>query len=102
MLPFNGYGWGDLFEHLFKGHARQLFGPAGTVICADGYGLHRGVPPKSRDRLIFWLSFTLTRVSTEAAGTMNLKRSAYSEVEKNIENTSLNRYVLRNIIDFSK
>ena len=102
MLPFNGFGWGDLFEHLFKGHTRQLFGPAGTVICADGYGVHRGIPPKSRDRLIFWLSFTLTRVSTEAAGAVNIKRSAYSEVEKNIENTSLNRYVLRNIIDFSK
>jgi hypothetical protein len=102
VLPFNGFGWGELFEHLFKGHARQLFGPAGTVICADGYGLHRGIPPKSRDRLLFWLAFTLTRVSSEAAGTMHLKRSAYSDVEKNIENTSLNRYVLRNIIDFSK
>ena len=102
MLPFKGFGFDDLYEHLYKGHARQLFGPAGTVMCADGYGLHQGILPKSRDRLLFWMSFLLTRVTTEAAGVPHLKRAAYSEVQENIENTSLNRYVLRNIIDFRK
>jgi hypothetical protein len=42
-----------LFEH----SAQRFDGPAGRSFCADGYGLHRAMVPRSRPRLLLWMRF---------------------------------------------
>ena len=101
-LPLKGYGFDQLYGHLFKDNIKQIFGPAGTVRCADGYGLHRAIPPTSHDRLLFWMTYSLTRTSTGTIGVPHQKRVPYSKVQQHIKDTSLNKYVLRNTIDFRK
>tara|TARA_Y100001960_G_scaffold332454_1_gene433015 strand:- start:1314 stop:2510 length:1197 start_codon:yes stop_codon:yes gene_type:complete len=101
VLPLKGYGFGQLYDYLFEKHVHQVFGPAGTVRCADGYGLHRAIPPASRDRLLFWLTFSLTRSSTGTAQVPHQKRTPYSKVNEQIVSNDLTRYVLRNVIDFN-
>ena len=101
-LPLKGFGFDHLYDHLFKDHVRQIFGPAGTARCADGYGLHRAIPPNSHDRLVFWMTYSLTRTSTGTVRVPHQKRVPYSQVKQHIEDTRLNKYVLRNAIDFRK
>ena len=101
VLPLKGFGFDRLYEHLFEKHVCQVFGPAGTIRCADGYGLHRAIPPKSCDRLLFWMTFSLTRSATETAKVPHQKRTAYSKVRNYIKNTDTNRYVLRDVINFN-
>jgi len=101
-LPVNGYGFTDLYENLLSKHVQSFFGPPGTIRCVDGYGLHRGVVPKKRDRLLFWASYTLTKAPTENLRIPYHKRIAYSKVRQGIKDTDINKYVLRKIIAFNQ
>ncbi len=42
---------------LFNRSARRFHGPAGSSLCADAYGLHRFVVPRSRPKLLLELRF---------------------------------------------
>jgi hypothetical protein len=42
---------------LFGRSARRFKGPAGASLCADGFGLHRSVVPRSRPKLLLELRF---------------------------------------------
>ena len=42
---------------LFSRSARRFQGPAGASLCADGFGLHRSVVPRSRPKLLLELRF---------------------------------------------
>ena len=99
-LPINGYGFNELYEHLFGKHIKQLFGPAGTIRCADGYGLHKAIPPQTQDRLLFWMTFSLYKISTQTSNVPHQKRVNYSKICKQFTDTDVSRYVLRNMVDF--
>ena len=42
---------------LFSRSARRFKGPAGAAFCADGFGLHRSIVPRSRPKLLLELRF---------------------------------------------
>ncbi len=100
-LPLNGYSFDKLYDHFFRNHMVNLHGPAGTVLITDNYGIHKGMPPRNHDRLILWVSYALSVTHTVSASVKLQKRAAYSEIKDRIENNKINRYVLRNVIDFS-
>ena len=47
QLPLNGYGSDKLYQHFLKQHMTNLYGPRGTVLVTDNYGVHRGCPQKT-------------------------------------------------------
>jgi hypothetical protein len=101
-LPLNGYSFDELYKHFFKDQSVQLHGQRGQVLITDNYGIHRGIPPRSRDRLILWVSFALTATHTRSAAVKYQKRVAYKDVADAVEDNAVNRYVLRNVINFSQ
>lgn len=101
-LPLNGYSFDKLYNHFFSANMVNLYGERGTVIVTDNYGIHRGVPPKQKDRLILWVSYALTSTHTQSAEVKLQKRVPYSQVKDRIENNKINRYVLRNIVNFNE
>ena len=99
-LPLNGYSFEKLYEHFFKEQAINLYGERGTVLVTDNYGIHRGIPSRTFDRLILWVSYSLTATHTQSADVKLLKRAAYSDIKDSVEDSSVNRYVLRNVVKF--
>lgn len=102
QLPLNGYSFDKIYTHFFGKNMVNLCGPRGTVLITDNYGIHRGIPARQHDRLILWVSYALSVTHTTSAAVKLQKRAAYSEIKESIENNIVNRYVLRNLIDFSK
>ncbi len=100
QLPLNGYGFEKLYTHFFGNQMKYLYGQRGTVLVTDNYGIHRGIPVRRHDRLILWVSYALTATHTQSARVKLQKRAAYSQIKGQIENTEINRYVLRNIVNF--
>jgi hypothetical protein len=47
----------SMTTRLFGRSAHRFFGPAGTSLCADGFGLHRSVVPRSRPKLLLEIRF---------------------------------------------
>ena len=41
------------------GSTKYNAGAALSISGADGYGLHRAIPPQSQNRLLFWMTFSL-------------------------------------------
>jgi hypothetical protein len=101
-LPLNGYSFEKLYTHFFKDRMVPLYGQRGSVLITDNYGIHRGVPSKQKDRLILWISFALTATHTISAEVKLQKRVPYAELKNHVQDNKINRYVLRNVIDFSK
>lgn len=100
-LPLNGYSFEQLYEHFFADQFDYIYGERGSVVTTDNYGIHRGVPVRVSDRLILWVSFALTATHAQSAKVKLLKRVDYADVRGQIEDTPVNRYVLRNIVKFS-
>jgi len=101
QLPLNGYGSDKLYQHFLKEHMVNLYGERGMLLITDNYGIHRGVPSKNSDRLILWVSFALTATHTQSAEVKPQKRIPYARINDRIEDNKVNRYVLRNVVDFS-
>jgi len=101
QLPLNGYSFDKLYRHFLKEHMVHLYGDRGMVLITDNYGIHRGIPPKDHDRLILWVSYALTATHTQSAQVMPQKRIEYAKIKDYIEDSKINRYVLRNVVDFS-
>lgn len=99
-LPLDGYGYDKLYEHFFKDQIKIFSGECGTVVCEDNFGIHRGIPPRARDRLMMWVAFSLTSADTYAAQVKLQKRIPYAKIKDKVDDSKENRYVLRNIIDF--
>jgi hypothetical protein len=85
---------------LFGQTARRFDGPAGQSFCADGYGLHRAVVPRSRPRLLLWFRFgnfyneTMYKTPLRGANRIDAER-----VLRRIPDTPRHRYVFRYLID---
>ncbi len=101
QLPLNGYNSDNLYNHFFKEKMVNLFGKRGSVIITDNYGIHRGIPSRVNDRLILWVSFALTATHTQSAEVKPQKRVPYAQIKGQIEDNKVNRYVLRNVVNFS-
>ncbi len=100
-LPLNGYSNDKLYQYFFKDHITHLYGEKGSAILTDNYGIHRGIPPKSKDRLILWVSYSLSSNSTETVSHRLPQRIKYKDLNKSINDNNFNRYLLRNLINFS-
>lgn len=48
----------EVFEHFSPELAREICGPAGTIVAVDTRAFHKGKPPIDRDRLIFEVEYT--------------------------------------------
>ncbi len=88
---------------LFAHSARRFDGPAGRSFCADGYGLHRAVVPRSKPRLLLWFRFgnfyNETMYKTPLRGA---DRAVAERVLQRIPATPRHRYVFRYLIDALK
>jgi hypothetical protein len=102
QLPLNGYSSDKLYNHFFKEQMVNLFGQRGSVIITDNYGIHRGIPSRANDRLILWVSFALTATHTQSAGVKPQQRVPFSQLKGQVEDNKINRYVLRNVLNFNK
>jgi hypothetical protein len=58
-LMVTGYGLDDVYERLLGTNIETIIGDAGCAFMADTSGLHRGLPPRTGDRLIFWARYGL-------------------------------------------
>jgi hypothetical protein len=54
---FSGPFVAPMTMRLFGRGARRLWGPAGSSICLDPYGLHRSLVPQSRPSLVLEIRF---------------------------------------------
>ncbi len=104
-LPKDGYGFEKIYEVL-KNNEIDVSGKAGRIFAEDNFGLHKSIK-NSSERIIFWLSFSLTSVgTTRYCISHNIirkfipKRIKYSQVKENIKNTFFEKYVYRYYIDF--
>jgi hypothetical protein len=57
LAAMEGYGADRVIETVFGAQADVVEGPAGTAILADTYGFHKGIPPRTERRLMFWARY---------------------------------------------
>ena len=85
---------------LFEQSAHRFDGPAGRSFCADGYGLHRAMVPRSRPRLLLWIRFG--NFYNETMYRMALRhpdRATAQQVLARIPPTRRHQYVFRYMIE---
>ncbi len=85
---------------LFETSAQRFDGPAGRSFCADGYGLHRAMVPRSRPRLLLWLRFG--NFYNETAYRIVLRhpdRTTAQRTLARIPKTARHQYVFRYMVD---
>ncbi len=49
----------NYIKNKFKNNVIKIFGKAGTTFIVDTYGIHRGVKPKAKDRLVLSLLYSV-------------------------------------------
>jgi len=85
---------------LFESSARRFYGAAGRSFCADGYGLHRAVVPKSRPRLLLWCRFgNFFNETAYRIALRNRDPEAARRVLARIPRTPRHQYVFRYLIE---
>ncbi len=102
-INYNGYG-NDIFlkNKYFKDKIKEIYGVPGSINLADGFGLHRAVPPTINDRLVLWMTFGIKQTSHERTKNKYQKRIKFKDVKlKTFEKNLINKYVYRHLIDFS-
>ncbi len=55
----NGYGYNNLYDTHLNDYKETLVGNAGEAYLIDTYGIHKGEPLVSKDRLVIWLRYGL-------------------------------------------
>ena len=104
-LPKDSYGFEKIFDEL-KDLEIDVHGNAGKVFAEDNFGLHKSIKNQN-DRIIFWLSFSLTSVGTTRYCISHKilrrfipKRIEYSKIKKNLNKSFFERYVYRYYVNF--
>jgi hypothetical protein len=98
-LDKNGYGHEGIYDELQK-YKIELFGESGSGFLTDNYGVHRAVPPVTKRRLIFWVSFGLFNNQNSKRLPERLEIKGLNN-ENNSKYFSVLKYVYRNYIKFS-
>lgn len=83
-------------EELFKDDMLEVEGKAGHAFLADPYGLHRGVPVISDDRLLFWGRFSLFDNGFSSSASPH--KIDWKNVENRIDSSDYNKYMLSPIL----
>lgn len=106
-MPKDGYGYEKIYEFMRENEI-DVHGNAGKIFAENNFGLHKSIKNTS-DRIIFWLSFSLTSVGvTRYCITHNIfrkfipKRINYSDIKNKIDNNFFEKYVYRYYINFLK
>lgn len=95
-----GYGCDFLYARLFGSNPLCVQGPAGTVIAADTFGLHRGALPNSRRRLCTWIRYGLyANDAYRNDGTVPVPASA---VCSRIGDDDATRHITRLLLDWTR
>lgn len=55
----DGYGRTSYVDELFAAQRQEIIGPAGTAFMIDTFGLHRGLVPRTRPRLMAWARYSI-------------------------------------------
>jgi hypothetical protein len=58
-LPNDGRGYDELYDRSLGPLIVTLEGMAGTTFIEDAYGVHRGLPPRAKPRLMAWARYSL-------------------------------------------
>lgn len=95
-----GYFQSKLYEKLFKNQIKEITGPAGSIFLADTYGLHKGVPPKTKDRLVCWIRYGLRKSSTYDSD--NLEPIPFHLVRDRVTMDIRTQHILRAMVTCEK
>ena len=58
-LPNDGYGLSNEYQEALGPYLETVIGKAGTAFLTDSYGLHRGLGPTKRRRLLAWARYSV-------------------------------------------
>lgn len=86
-----------LLEQLLGDNIARLEGPAGFAFLEDTHGFHKGIPPKSTDRLAFWARYGVSRGESV---TVNPMRPVEIDTRGRVPDDPLHRFVNRRLIAF--
>lgn len=106
-MPKDGYGYEKIYDVLSNLHI-DVHGKAGKIFAEDNFGLHKSIKT-SDQRIIFWLSFSLTSVGTTRYCISHKilrkfipKRVYFSDIKNSLDDDFFNKYVYRYYINFLK
>jgi len=87
----------QLLVQLLGDNIVRLDGPAGFTFLEDTHGFHKGVPPKSTDRLAFWARYGVSRGESVK---INPMQPVAIETSGRLPDDPLHRFVNRRLIEF--
>lgn len=106
-MPKDGYGYEKIYEFMLENEI-DVHGNAGKIFSENNFGLHKSIK-NTKDRIIFWLSFSLTSQGAfRYCITHNIfrkfipKRINYSDIKNKIDNNFFEKYVYRYYINYLK
>lgn len=91
LFGSEGYGTDRLIEQIFADQIEANTGPAGTAFLADTYGYHKGAPPKSGRRLMFWARYGMRQVYPAA------HRVSWTLLADRLRANARSRYINRGV-----
>lgn len=86
LLGGEGYGADALVESVFP-HRETWIAPAGTALLADTFGFHKGIPPQTKHRLMFWARYGLHAAGPDA------KRMPRASLLSRVSDDEMTRYI---------
>lgn len=93
-LPNDGLGFSALYEEVFGTRIDTVVGPPGTAFLADTYGLHRGLTPRTGDRLAAWARYAALPVAPSGP-----RIPASRMAGRPFRDNALARYALRALVE---
>lgn len=90
LSTIEGYGSDGIVQALFGAQTDTILGDAGTAILADTFGFHKGIPPTTRPRLMFW-----ARYGTYPNFSPATQRVPWTMIEGRLPGDMRTRYVNR-------
>jgi hypothetical protein len=87
----------DEIKELLGSRIVTVTGDGGTSLLVTPAGFHRGIPPIEKPRLMFWARYGMYQ--NIASVHDKIKPVSLPNFENRIENTDINRYINRLIID---
>lgn len=83
-------------EELFKDYMLEVTGKAGHAFLSDPYGLHRGVPVKDDDRLLFWGRYAI--YDNGFSSSSSNQKLDWKNFEDKVEKNNINKYIFDSIL----
>ena len=103
-LPDGYYNADEFINFKFGKKAKIFYGKKGSAIVTDNFGLHRAISPKSKPRLVLWLTFSLTQSSNINSFKLSKiypqERYPYSQIRSKLKKNLITQNLYKNLVNF--